>query len=142
MLRRMAAAAAALVCSAILTVIVAPPASASIQKTCFGYTGTFADYRSDDRATEARYSWEIGGDNCLGISPGRQIWITSAGHPWAVVPGDGRADAVSPGFEFSTSTAYYKGFRVWVASSGNYYCQVWGTDQGWDGNWWQCGPPS
>ena len=138
MLRRMAAAAVALLSLAVLTVAVAPPASASIQKTCFGYTGTFADYRSDGRATEATYTWPQGSDNCVGISPGRQIWITSPGHPWATIPGDGRADAVWYGSESSDGSAYVKTFRVWVAASGNYYCEQWSSDTGWFGSWYLC----
>jgi hypothetical protein len=138
MLRRMAAAAAALLSLTALSVAVAPPASASIKWTCYGYTATFADYRSDGHPTEATYSWAVGGDNCVGISPGRQIWIASAGRPWATIPGNGLADAVWYGDESSVRNIYFHTFRVWVASSGNYYCQTWSSDSGWDGYWWHC----
>lgn len=138
MLRRMAATAAALLSLAALTVAVAPPASASDQWTCFGYTGTFADLRSDGRATEMVYDWAVDGDNCVGISPGRQIWVASAGHPWATIPGDGRADAVWAGWESYTNGVRVRGFRVWVASSDTYYCQRWWDGAGWDGYWWSC----
>jgi len=136
-LKRLIAAVVALVTMAALTVTMAAPASASYQHTCFGYTGTFMD-PVGPYPTEASLGWAVGGDNCIGISPGRQIWITSAGHPWAVIPGDGRADGVLPVWDEYRRNDYGKFFQVWVASSNSYWCQSWWSDTGWASNWWSC----
>ncbi|MBV9820643.1 MAG: hypothetical protein JO144_00245 [Actinobacteria bacterium] len=137
MLRRMFAMVAVLLSLAGLAVASAGPASASSEVSCFGYTGTFAD-PYPEYPTVVAADWGYGVDNCFGISPGRHIWSTAPGHPWATIPGDGLADGISALWETGTSTAYVKHIQVWIASSGNYYCQAYTSSVGWNSDWSRC----
>jgi hypothetical protein len=137
MFKRLIAAVAVLLSLAGLAVATSAPASASSNVTCFGYTGTFADpYPA--YPTAIYVNWTYGADNCFGISPGRHIWSTSPGHPWSTIPGGGLADGISSVWETGTSSLYAKHIQVWIASSGNYYCQTWWSDTSWTGSWVRC----
>jgi hypothetical protein len=136
MFKRLIAALAAFLTMGALAVASAAPASASVSYTCFGYTGTFADPTA--YPTVAYVTWQYGADNCFGISPGRHIWNASAGHPWSVIPGGGLADGLSGFYQGGSSSLYYKGVQVWVASSNHYFCQEWWSDTGWTGSWARC----
>lgn len=136
MLKKVAAFGATMLAVAALVVGVASPASADTF-TCFGYTGTFAS--PGPYPTYKYVTWPLAGpDNCFGISPGRHIWSTSAGHPWSIIPGGGLADGLSA-YRNDVGSGYYgKTVQVWVASSGHFFCQTWWSDTGWEGFWSSC----
>jgi len=134
-LKKLAAFGATLVVMAGLAVGMASPASA-VSYTCFGYTGNFASPTA--YPTYQYVNWPTGPDNCFGISPGRHIWSTSSGHPWSQIPGGGLADGLSGYLESVGSGFYGKTVQVWIAASGNYYCQTWWSDTGWESFWTLC----
>lgn len=136
MLKRLIAIVAVLLSVAGLAVASAAPAAADVHYTCFGYTGIFTDptvYK-----TYEEKSWDYGSDNCFGISPGRNIWSTSPGHPWATIPGGGLADGISNLWEWGSASLYSKNIQVWIASTGKFWCQAWWSDTGWNAGWLPC----
>ncbi len=137
MFKRLIALVAVLLSLGGIAVVSAAPASASVNVTCFGYTGTFAD-QTTPYPTWVAVNWAYGASNCFGISPGRHIWSTSSGHPWSTIPGGGLADGISNVWETGTASLYGKHIEVYVASSGHYFCQTWWSDTGWDGSWLRC----
>ena len=138
MRKRLIAIIAVLLSMAGLAVASAAPAAADVNFTCFGYTGTFMD-PTVYRTYVGPVYWTYGADNCFGISPGRHIWSTSPGHPWSTIPGGGLADGISYLWEdVYSSSLYAKNIQVWVAASGNYYCQTWWSDTGWNAGWVRC----
>lgn len=136
MIKRIAACIATIASVLALAFTVAAPAYASYQGSCFGYTGTFADPVGFPTLVHATFP--DGSQNCFGISPGRQVWDTHPGQPWYVIPGGGRADGIEGAYWYNDGVNIEKIIRVWVAGSGNFWCQSYVYGGGWQTTWHEC----
>jgi hypothetical protein len=116
--------------------VVAAPAQADEQHSCFGYTGNF---KSGTRIERTDWNNDTVVDECFGIAPARTIWHAWPGSGgWKQMPNNGRADNVVGSFRAIVDQNWARHVVVRVTGGADYYSRLWeNSGSGW-GAWTRC----